>query len=604
MSSTGTGRIESLRQEMKKSGIDCCIVFTADEHCSEYIDPHYKFREYLSGFTGSAGTLIVTEDKALLWTDGRYFIQARRELAGSGITLQRSGEKDVKDMQEYLNDLAKAANARSLRFNIGTDLKLISAASYSKLKKMSADTGCSVTDIDFAGKIWTDRPARRSAPVYRLPLSLAGRGCEDKLAGIRKKLEEYKADVLVLSGLSDIMWTFNLRGDDIEYNPVAVSYACIDAENADLFIQKGCCSGEIASELLREGVRVRDYDDFDDHIKSLSGRKILCDLRTLNAHEAELLDGNELIDRHSDLYIGKHIKNDTECALSRKWHIEDGLVMTRFIHSIKKLVAEGSRRINEYEAAMMLDDMRREIKGNRGLSFETISAYGSNGAVIHYSPDSRESEELKPYGFLLVDSGGQYEGATTDITRTIALGELTKEMKCDYTAVLKGVLDLADAVFLEGTRGENLDILARRPIWDRYTDYRHGTGHGVGAQLNVHEGPQAFRYRIDKDNPQPKLEPGMITSDEPGIYLEGRYGIRIENLLLCVEKKKNEWGRFLGFDNLTFVPYEREAIVPEMLTSRQKEIINAYHGAIYELYHERLSKDEADWLAVVTAPIN
>ncbi len=604
MSSIHAGRIEALRHEMKNGGIDCCLVFTADEHCSEYIDPYYKFREYLSGFTGSAGTLIVTESEAGLWTDGRYFIQAERELEGSGITLKRSGEEGVKDMREYLGDLAKNAKACSQRFNIGTDLKLISAASYGKLKKMSLETGCSVTDIDLSQKIWTGRPVRRSAPVYRLTPDLAGRGCEDKIREIRKKIGEYRADFLVISGLSDIMWTFNLRGDDIEYNPVAVSYACIDAENADLFIQKGCCSGEIVSELLREGVRVRDYDDFDDHIKSLSGRKILCDLRTLNAHEAELLDGNELIDRHSDLYIGKHIKNDTECALSRKWHIEDGLVMTRFIRRIKKTVAEGSKSINEYEAAMMLDDMRRDTEGNRGLSFETISAYGANGAVIHYSPCSTGSAQLKPSGFLLVDSGGQYEGATTDITRTIALGELSEEMKSDYTAVLKGVLDLADAVFLEGTRGENLDILARRPIWDRYTDYRHGTGHGVGAQLNVHEGPQAFRYRIDKDNPQPKLEPGMITSDEPGIYLEGRYGIRIENLLLCVEKKKNEWGRFLGFDNLTFVPYEREAIVPEMLTSRQKEIINAYHGAIYELYHERLSKDEADWLAVVTAPIN
>ncbi len=604
MSSIHAGRIEALRHEMEKSGIDCCLVFTADEHCSEYIDPYYKFREYLSGFTGSAGTLIVTGSEAGLWTDGRYFIQAERELEGSGITLQRSGEDGVKDMQEYLKNLAENAGARLQRFNIGTDLKLISAASYNKLKKMCFDTGCTVTDIDLAQKIWTDRPARRSVPVYRLPPGLAGQGCEDKIRAIRKKIEGYRADLLVISGLSDIMWTFNLRGDDIEYNPVAVSYACMDEEKADLFIQKGCCPEELVSELKEEGVRVRDYDEFDEHIKKSNGRKILCDLRTMNAHVADLLDGNELIDRHSDLYIGKHIKNDTERALARKWHIEDGLVMTRFIFRIKKLVSEGSKSINEYEAAMLLDSMRKDIKGNRGLSFETISAYGSNGAVIHYSPCSTGSAQLKPCGFLLVDSGGQYEGATTDITRTIALGELSEEMKSDYTAVLKGVLDLADAVFLEGTRGENLDILARRPIWERYIDYRHGTGHGVGAQLNVHEGPQAFRYRIDKDNPQPKLEPGMITSDEPGIYLEGKYGIRIENLLLCVEKNTNEWGRFLGFDNLTLVPYEREAIIPGMLTNRQKEILNAYHGAIYESYSGRLDDEEAEWLADVTEPIN
>lgn len=604
MSGIHAERIEKLRYEMAMRGIDCCIVFTADEHCSEYIDPHYRFREYLSGFTGSAGTLIISVDEAGLWTDGRYFIQAAEQLAGSLIRLHRSGEKGVKDMYEYLRDLSDISLKESRRFIIGTDLRLVSASSYRALEKISADTGCEIMDLDIAEVIWEDRPAKTCNPVYRLSAGVSGKECRDKLSDIRNMLPGFKADALILSGLSDIMWTFNIRGTDIEYNPVAVSYAYMDTDEVTLFIQKGCCPDEVRRELAADGVRVADYDEFDNDIRKLKGRKILCDLRTMNAHVMGLLDGNELIDRHSDEYIKKHIKNDTECALSKKRHIEDGLVMTRFIYRIKKLVLKGNKSINEYEAAMMLDGMRREIKGNIGLSFETISAYGSNGAIIHYSPCSKGSALLKPFGFLLVDSGGQYEGATTDITRTIALGELTDEMKRDYTAVLKGVLDLADAVFLEGTRGENLDILARKPVWDRYIDYRHGTGHGVGAQLNVHEGPQAFRYRIDKDNPQPKLEPGMITSDEPGIYLEGKYGIRIENLLLCVEKNTNEWGRFLGFDNLTLVPYERDAIIPGMLTDRQKDIINGYHRAIYELYAGKLDNEESAWLADVTAPIN
>lgn len=596
-------RIERLRNEMCSSDIDCCIVFTSDEHCSEYIDPHYKFREYLSGFTGSAGTLIVTMDEAGLWTDGRYFIQAERELDGSGITLQRSGEEGVMDMQEYLREAAEAAGEQGIRFNIGTDLRLISALSYRKLEKMSLETGCVITDIDLAEKVWKDRPLRTANPIYRLPEDISGMECVYKLSDIRKKVTELKADALIISGLSDIMWTFNIRGNDIEYNPVAVSYAYIDAEEVKLFIQKGCCPEEVKNALESDGVRVLDYDGFDEQLKRLDGKKILCDLRTMNAHVMKLLDGSDIIDRHSDIYIGKHIKNEVECSLARNWHVEDGLVMTKFIYRIKKLTKDEHEKISEFDAAMILDDMRRSVRGNRGLSFETISAYGSNGAVIHYSPLSSKSAELKPEGFLLVDSGGQYDGATTDVTRTIALGKLTDEMKRDYTAVLKGVLDLADAVFLEGTRGENLDILARRPIWERFIDYRHGTGHGVGAQLNVHEGPQAFRYKIDKDNVQPKLMPGMITSDEPGIYLEGRYGIRIENLLLCVEKKSNEWGRFLGFDTLTLVPYERDAIIPQMLTRRQREMINTYHSTIYNLYSGRLEKEEKEWLAGVTADI-
>ncbi len=586
---------------MIKQGLDLIIVYTADEHGSEYIDEHYKLREYLSGFTGSAGTLVVTKEEAVLWTDGRYYIQAEEELLGSGIVLYKDGLPGVAGVMDYVRSFVK----RRRGAGIGADFKLISVKEKHELDKMK-EFGGRLFDVDLSATVWKDRPEETRKPLYYLPDEMSGCPVSEKLGMIRKKLKESNKDAIFLTDLSDIMWTFNVRGSDIRYSPVAVSYGYIDMDSAYLFADEDCCGSDLRDELQKHGVLIKEYDETDDHLRWLKGRKIVCDYTSLNAHMAEMLSGNELTDERSYIYIRKHIKNKTECELAKDCHIEDGLALTKFIYRIKKLVREGSeegRGINEYEAAVMLDGMRLSIKGNRGLSFETISAYGSNGAIVHYSPDKRNSAMLKDEGFLLVDSGGQYEGATTDVTRTIALGKITGEMKLDYTAVLKGMLDLSDAVFLEGTRGENLDILARRPIWERYKDYRHGTGHGVGAMLNVHEGPQAFRYRILKDYPQPPLEAGMITSDEPGIYLEGKYGIRIENLLLCTERKSNEWGRFLGFDTLTLVPYETDAIVPEMLTARQKQLINEYHRTIYYLYSPRMEREEREWLSAVTAGI-
>ncbi len=595
-------RIERLRDFMKARGLKCVLVFTCDEHGSEYIDGYYKFREYLSGFTGSAGTLMVTEDEAGLWTDGRYFIQAASQLEGSGVVLHKMGEPSVKDIYDHIKDLAAAGGSG---YKIGVDLRLVTKRTYDRLMKISRETGCIIEDTDPAGEIWPDRPKLTHNPLYMLPDKITGRSRSEKLAGIREKLDEYGADALIISDLSDVMWTFNVRGSDILYNPVAISYGYVDKDEARLYAYKESVSDEVAGALIGEGIRVLPYDELDKDLKDIKGRKLLCDYASLNAHVCSIIKENEIINRPSCDYIGKHIKNEAECELARKWHIEDGLAVTRFILRIKDEVRkchEEGRSLSEYDAAMMIDEMRYGIEGNKGLSFDTISAYAGNGAIVHYSPDKDCSAPLKPEGFLLVDSGGQYEGATTDITRTIALGPLTEDMKRDYTLVLKGMLDLADAVFLKGTRGENLDILARRPIWEHCMDYRHGTGHGVGAMLNVHEGPQAFRFKISKDVNQPPLAPGMITSDEPGLYLEGKYGIRIENLLLCVEKETNEWGDFYGFETLTMVPYERDAILPDMLTDRQKEILNAYNNRVYELYKDRLSEEERIRLRDITLP--
>ena len=598
--------IGELRTEMLKRGLDAALVFTSDEHGSEYIDRHYAFREYLTGFTGSAGSLLVTADEAGLWTDGRYFIQAESELAGSGIALHRLGEKGVRDIFEYTADIAKRFHDRNARLNIGIDLKLITGKAYNRIKQLCDIYGSVVTDVDLAEAVWKDRPAVTHERLEVLSDAVTGRAVKDKLEGIRNKLAEYDTQAVIISDLSDVMWTFNIRGNDISYNPVAVSYGIVDMDTAVLFADRDSVNDELIRIMKKNGVSVRDYASFDGYIQDLKYAKVLCDLKTLNAHVSNLFNGSVTVDKPSWEYIPKYIKNEAEIRRAQEAHVEDGLAVIRFIYKIKKLVKDklnSSGEINEYDAARMLDDIRRSADGNRGLSFETISAYAQNGAVIHYSPDSTGSAVLKPEGLLLVDSGGQYEGATTDVTRTIALGALTDEMKTDYTTVLKGMTDLADAVFLEGTRGENLDILARRPMWERFVDYRHGTGHGVGAMLNVHEKPQAFRYRISSTDPQPELKAGMITSDEPGIYLEGKYGIRIENLLLCVEKKTNEWGRFLGFETLTTIPYERDAIIPGMLTERQKEIINEYHGRIYRLYSERLDEEERKWLAEVTSKL-
>lgn len=600
-----SARIAEVQRMMIEQGIDIALVYTSDEHGSEYIDGHYKLREYLTGFTGSAGTLLIRHDRALLWTDGRYFIQAEEELSGSGIELEKSGLPGVPTLTEYIKKTADETDEKGERLRIGTDLKLISGSFFKELSALE-DKGVGIRDFDIAKRVWKDRPDKTHTRIYGLADEVSGKSIEDKLSELRKYLKELSADSVIVSDLACVMWLFNVRGSDIMYSPVGYSYGYVDREDAYLFASGSCLDEELRSALAASGVKVREYDNFYDHISWLKGMSIVCDLSTLNAYAYSLIKKNDLKDRPAFHYIKKHIKNETEQKLARERHVEDGLALTRFICRIKKAVKESEITgtvIDEYKAAEMLDKMRCEIKENMGLSFETISAYGSNGAIVHYSPEAAGSAVLKPEGFLLVDSGGQYEGATTDVTRTIALGKLTEDMKLDYTAVLKGMLDLSDAVFPEGIRGENLDVLARRPIWERTIDYRHGTGHGVGAMLNVHEGPQAFRCRIDPDSPQPPMAEGMITSDEPGIYIEGKYGIRIENLLLCKLKKTNEWGRFLGFDTLTLVPYEREAIVAARLTERQKQLINDYHRTIFYLYSPRMDREEREWLAQVTAQI-
>ncbi len=589
-------RLDELRKYMGRDGIDYYIVYTSDSHMSEYLDDYYKFRDYLSGFTGSAGTLLVGMEEAVLWTDGRYYLQAERELKGSGIELYRMQEKGVLSLHDYLR-----ANASGKA--IGVDGSHISEQEYEKLLTLVGD-GRVENGLDYSGEVWKGRPGKTRNPIQMLPHSLCGKTMDEKIKDVIDRFTERGADACIITDLADIMWIFNIRGSDIKYTPVAYSYAFITRQKTLLFVDKGAACNELYALMGSYGNTIRPYEDIYTQLNFPEKAKIACDKRLINSSVyASLAENNEMIDiRHYEL-VNKAVKNRAEIRCAEKYHVKDGAAVTKWIFDIKRRVKSGER-ITEYEAAVYMDELRAKIRGNHGPSFETICAYMENGAIVHYAPKENGSKELKPEGLVLLDSGGQYNGATTDITRTIALGRLTDEMKKDYTTVLKAHLRLMKCIFLQGTRGENLDIIAREPIWERYLDYRHGTGHGVGSFLSVHEGPQAFRYQIREDEVQPILEPGMITSDEPGIYLEGRYGIRLENLLLCAEKKKNEWGVFLGFSPLSLVPFEREAIMPELLDESELSALNEYHRLVYDSIKGELEEPERNELKMACAEIH
>ncbi|MCR5734665.1 MAG: aminopeptidase P family protein [Lachnospiraceae bacterium] len=593
-------RIERLRSLMRRDGIDYYVVLTSDPHMSEYLCDHYKFREYLSGFTGSAGTLLVGLTEALLWTDGRYYIQAESELSGSEIKLMRMQDEGVPTICEYLRDRADEDIV------IGFDGEVTSVSFYEEIFDVTANIDNFRINVNYADEVWEDRPARAAEKMMILPGNVSGKSTAEKLKEIRTFLSDSSLDQCVITDLSDVMWVFNIRGNDIEYNPVAYSYAVISGKDAMLFIDEACMSKELKLESEKNGYRLLPYDSIYDYAfdtqNCVAPLDITCDFSSLNHRLYHILNEyNYVADIPSHEYIKKQIKNETEIRLSKEFHKDDAAAVINWIYDIKKRVK--TEKITEYEAAMLVDSYRADSKGFVEPSFATICAYRENAAIVHYEPDKENSKTLEDKGFVLLDSGGQYRGATTDITRTVALGALTDEEKISYTAVLKGHLRLMSLVFLKGVSGENLDIAARSPLWELCLNYKHGTGHGVGSFLSVHEGPQSFNYHIKEEGAQPPLESGMITSDEPGIYIEGEYGIRIENLLLCVEKKTNEWGTFLAFEPLSLVPFEREAIVTDMINQDEKKMLNEYHKLVYESLKDRFEGEKLEWLTAQTAPL-
>ena len=591
--------IISLRERMKANGFDAYMIPTSDFHQSEYVHDHFKCREFISGFTGSAGTLVVTMDEALLWTDGRYFLQAASQLEGSGISLMKMGQEGVPTVVEYLEDVLDA-NGSEDPGSSGEAKILAFDGRVCTPKDIPEDRFNMVTECDLVGDIWIDRPVIEPSKIYELPITVTGESHESKLTRLRAVMAEKSADYCILSALDEIAWLYNLRGDDVKHTPVFFAYALITAKEAFLYIMDE--SLDIAT--LPASISIRPYDDFLDDTMILPAGKLLIDREnTSYAILDSLPEDIEIISCESPVAAMKAIKNEAEIASTKKAHLKDGAAMVEFLCWLKSTTSP----ITELSAAGKLEDLRRKQEGFNDLSFETISAYGSNGAIVHYAATEKTNRTLNPEGFYLVDSGGQYDDGTTDITRTIALGPLTDEMKLHYTTVLKSHIALCTAKFKPGTTGAELDELTRAPLKEIGLEYNHGTGHGVGHLLGCHEGPQSISPR-DKTH---AIVPGMINSNEPGVYIEGAYGIRLENEILCidlcnecskqaVDTTSTDKSATYGFEPITFCPFDIDAIVPELMTNDELDWLNEYHRQAYEKISPLVSEDARRWLEGAT----
>lgn len=591
-------RLSRLRALMQQKGVGAYYVPTADFHLSEYVNPYFKSRQYLTGFTGSAGTLVVTMDEAALWVDGRYFIQAEEQLSGTPVKLMKMGEEGVPSVLEYLSKLPEGTV-------IGLDGRTVSAAMALRMEKTLSTRNIALEpDMDLVGDIWPDRPPLPNAPVYVLGVDSVGVSAADKIADIRRVLVEKDADAHVLCTLDDIAWLFNLRGGDVECNPVFLSYAIIERDAAYIFADKSKFHACVQEYLRQLNVTLLPYNDiYEFASKYDEGDAILLSTASVNyTLYDKLYDKAIIIDEENPEQLKKAIKNPVEIENMRKAHIKDGLAVTRFMRWVKENV--GKEPISELSAAAKMDSLRLETEGNLGRSFSTISAYGPHAALPHYAPTEESNLAVEPRGFLLMDSGGQYYEGTTDITRTIAVGPLTDTEKKHFALVLRSMLRLANARFLYGCRGLNLDILARGPLWDEGLDFKHGTGHGIGYLLNVHEAPNGFRWKIVPERVDSCVfEEGMITSDEPGIYIEGSHGIRTENLIVCRKGEKNEYGQFMYFETLTMAPIDLDAIDPSYLNDAEKQQLNDYHRLVYEKLSPYMDDGEREWLRKYTRAI-
>ena len=594
-----TDRLAKLRQEMAKRNIAVYIVPTADFHGSEYVGEHFKARKYITGFTGSAGTAVITMTEAGLWTDGRYFVQAAQQLEGSTIELRKMGMEGVPTIEEYLKDTLKEGEI------IGFDGRVVSGTWGNTLLEIAREkNGSLYVDEDLVDIIWEDRPPMSKADVMLFDIKYTGRDVSDKLVDVRNVMKEKGADVHLMSSLYDIAWLLNVRGGDISYVPVVLSYLSITQEDCTWFVQEEVITDEIRKYLDKYNISTKPYDSFYDYVKTIGkDKKVLMDKSVVNYRICNNIpEGVEVIDATDPTVFMKAIKNETELENTRKAHVKDAVAMIKFMYWLKTNV--GKMRITEISAADYLEELRSQQEGFLDLSFDTICGYAQHGAIVHYAATPETDVEIKPESFLLVDSGGHYLEGTTDITRTFAFGEVTDEMKSDFTRVFRSHTNLANARFRYGCTGLNLDILARAPFWDIDMDYNHGTGHGVGYVLNVHEGPNGFRWRQSPDRSEGSvLEEGMITTDEPGIYIEGKYGIRTENELICRKGNKNDFGQFMYFENLTYVPIDLDAIDPNQMTSVEVKHLNDYHAMVFEKMSPYFEGEELEFLRKYTRAI-
>ena len=581
--------ITALRREMKRRGIFAYVVLTEDFHGSEYVGEHFRLREYLSGFTGSAGTLVVTENDAALWTDGRYFIQAACELSDSGIVLMKQGEPNVPTVEKFLREKMPDNSV------LGFDGRAVNAAFARKLQNALADKHITFsTDEDVGGAVWKNRPPLSKQPVFAVSRDVCGMSRAEKLERVRGKIRSENADCLALSALDEIAWLLNLRGNDVEYNPVFLSFMIVYSDRVQLFAERSIFGGEILSALNNDGVEILPYDEIYNALLKLQGT-VWVDERAVNLRFWDSLKNAERIAKQSPVTLMKACKNPVEITSEKSAHIKDGLAVTRFMMWLYNAVKDGG--ITEISAAGKLDEFRKMGKGYLGQSFAPIMAYGAHGAIVHYSATDKTNAEILPRGLLLSDTGGHYIDGTTDITRTFVLGELSDEEKRAYTLVLAAHLDLLSAVFPNGVRGSVLDGIARQVLWQNGLDFNHGTGHGVGFLLNVHEPPQRISWRSSNDA---VLCEGMITSDEPGLYFEGKFGIRHESLLLC---EKSEFDGFLKFSPLTCVPFDTAGIDKRYLTDKQTLVLNDYHKWVRKTLLPFMNDEEKKWLEEITREI-
>lgn len=584
---------------MKEQGIDIYLIPTSDFHESEYVGAYFKARKFMSGFTGSAGTLVVTHTQAGLWTDGRYFIQAEAQLKNSGIDLYKMGMKDVLNIEDFIIEKMPQGG------KLGFDGRVVNSRMGLKLEEKLKEKNASIIyDRDIVNDVWSDRPALSCEPAFLLDIQYAGKSREEKLEDLRKKMEQEKADIFILTCLDDIAWLFNIRGNDIPYNPVILSYVMITKEKGYFFVNENALNLEIKKALEADNIEVMPYDKIYDFVKQISKTEaVLLDKNKVNyAIVRNLKPEVKIIDKTNPTTLAKAVKNEVELENLRKSHLKDAVAVTKFMYWLKKNV--GKENITEITASDYLENLRKEQEGFIELSFDTISAYQEHAAMMHYSATEDTDVQLKAEGLLLVDSGGQYYEGTTDITRTFVLGPIKEEWKKHFTLVAKSMLNLANAKFLHGCTGLNLDILARGPLWNLGIDYRCGTGHGVGYLLNVHEAPNGFRWKsVPERNDQAVLQAGMVTTDEPGVYIENSHGIRTENELICQKAEENEYGQFMNFETITYVPIDLDGIDKKYLNEMDIEQLNQYHKMVYEKVSPYLDSEEKEWLQRYTRAI-
>ena len=598
-------KIGQLRDCMKELGIDAYLVPTADFHESEYVGEFFKCRHFLTGFNGTAGTAVITMDKAGLWTDGRYFVQAEEQLSGSEIKLYRMGEPEFPTLDEFLEAELPVDGC------LGFDGRVVNSELGYGLQNLLQEKNVTINGgNDLVGEIWTSRPAMSCEPIWSLDVKYAGKSTVEKLSDLRDAMKKNKAQIHLMTALDEIAWLFNLRGNDIVNNPVFLSYALITQDEAYLYVQKEAIKEdtkmgkEVCAALAEAKVQVKEYAEFLQDVAALKNEKILLERKKASFAVCESIDAScRIIDEMNPCATMKAVKNATEIENMRRAHLKDGIAVTKFMYWLKHTI--GTCDMTEMTAAHKIEELRAEQGNYIEPSFVTIAAYKENAAMCHYHPSDEVCKKLKPEGLLLVDSGGQYLEGTTDITRTYALGPLTEKEKEYYTIVAAAMLKVSTMKFLHGCRGINLDYTIREAFWKRGLDFAHGTGHGVGYLSNVHERPNGLRWKVVPERQDSAvIEPGMICSDEPGLYFAGDFGTRTENLILCVEDEKNEYGQFLKFEFLTKAPIDLEALDTRFMDDADIERLNTYHKDVYETISPYMNDEEKEWLKHVTREIS